>query len=58
MQGERGGSNPSGHQPVVTKIAMTMMEASVRTITNGLNRGSGAYLWVIRHTRKVSASLL
>ena len=35
------------HQPVVTKIAMTVMAASVRTITNGLNSGSGSYLCVI-----------
>ena len=37
---------------------MTEMAASVRTITNGLNSGSGSYLCVIRHPHKVSASLL
>ena len=46
------------HQPVVSSIAKAVIAASVRTITNGLNSGSGSYLFVIRHPRKVSASLL
>ena len=46
------------HQCVVSRIAMRVMAASVRTINNGLNSGSGTYLFLIRHPRKVFASVL
>ena len=37
---------------------MRVMAAKVRIITNGWNSGSGAYLFFIRHPRKVFVSLL